>query len=210
MNATQISAQNRKKKYELFLKEINPSETDSILDVGFNNIEYSYVDNYLEKNYPYPENIVALGVDDDSVFKKQYPLVKTILYDGKTFPFEDKSFDIGWSNAVLEHVGDEDAQLLFLKEISRTCKRIYMTTPNRYFPFELHTRYPLIHWLPKPIFDKILERTPQKWAAGEYMYLLSRRKLEKLLTKAGIKNYRIHKNRFFGFTMDFSIIINAQ
>lgn len=208
MNATQISANNRKRKYQLFLDEIKPLKTDRILDVGFNNVEYSCVDNFLEKNYPYLENITALGVEDDSLFKQRYPLVETVIYDGKQYPFLDNSFDIGWSNAVLEHVGDEDAQVLFLKELRRTCNRIYLTTPNRYFPFELHTRYPLIHWLPKTMFDKILQFTPGKWASGDYMYLLSRKKLERLLQRAGISNYTIYKNIFMGFTMDFSIVIN--
>ncbi len=207
MLATKISARNRKRKYDLFLEKISPQKTDKILDVGFNNMEYSYVDNFLEKTYPYLDNITALGIEDGALFRKRYPLVNTIIYDGKKYPFEDNRFDIGWSNAVLEHVGDENAQILFLKEIRRTCKRIYLTTPNRYFPFEVYTRYPLIHWLPKRYFDKILQHTSKKWASGEYMNLLSGKKLEYLLKEAGIKNYKIYKNRFLGFTMDFSVVI---
>lgn len=208
MLATQISAKNRKQKYDLFLRKIKPLKEDRILDIGVNNIEYSYVDNFLEKNYPYLSQITALGIDDNAAFKERYPEVKSIIYDGKIFPFEDQQFDIGWSNAVLEHVGDETAQILFLKEIKRTCKRIYLTTPNRYFPFEVHTRYPLIHWLPKRTFDSIISHTSKKWAAGDYMNLLSRKKLEYLLHKADIVDYEIHKNRFLGFTMDFSVIVN--
>lgn len=207
MIADRISGSNRRKKYKLFLEKIAPSESDKILDVGFNNIEYSDVDNFLEKTYPYQTNITALGIDDDSSFKQKYPMVESNIYDGKIFPFSDNHFDIGWSNAVIEHVGSEAAQILFLKELKRTCKKIYFTTPNRYFPFEVHTRYPLIHWLPKRIFDKILQYTPKKWAAGDYMNLLSRKKIEHILSEAGIKHYQIHRNRFLGFTMDFSIII---
>ncbi len=207
MIADRISGNNRKRKYNLFLEEIKPLVSDKILDVGFNNIEYSEVDNFLEKTYPYPVNITALGIDDDSSFKKRYPMVNSVIYDGGIFPFDDNYFDIGWSNAVIEHVGDEEAQILFLKELKRTCKRLYFTTPNKYFPFEVHTRYPLIHWLPKRTFDNILQYTPKKWASGDYMYLLSRRKLERILYNAGIENYEIHKNRFLGFAMDFSVIV---
>lgn len=207
MIANLISKNNRTSKYKLFLDVIRPLESDKILDVGVNNWEYSPVDNFLEKNYPYLENITALSIDTNEEFKKRYPKVNSIVYDGFYFPFEDKSFDIGWSNAVIEHVGDIERQVLFLKELKRTCKRVYFTTPNRYFPFEVHTRYPLIHWLPKRIFDRILQFTPQKWALGDYMYLLSRKKLEKILKEAGITDYKIYKNRFCGFTMDFSIII---
>jgi SAM-dependent methyltransferase len=207
MKAQDISKKNRIKKYNLFLQKLKPSDTDKILDVGFTNKEYMSVENFLERNYLYLSNITALGIGGDDHFKKQFPDVRTVLYDGRIFPFEDKVFDIGWSNAVIEHVGGEDRQVLFLKELNRTCKKIYFTTPNRYFPFEVHTLYPLIHWFPKKIFDRILNLTPKKWAAGDYMHLLSRKKLEDILNKAGIKQYEIHKNRFMGFTMDFSVII---
>ena len=210
MNTEAVRKKNRHRKYHLFLQQIKPTDHEKILDVGFANREYSDVDNYLEKNDPYPSRITALGIDDSDIFQQRYPSVEVVCYDGKTFPFSDGQFDVGWSNAVIEHVGDEEAQVYFLKELCRTCKRVYFTTPNRYFPFELHTRLLFIHWLPKRIFDYILSFTSKKWATGNYMYLLSIRKLKKILKKAGITNYHIFKNRFCGLTMDFSIVIPSN
>ena len=207
MNAQEISTGNRRRKYDLFLNVLNPSEQDTILDVGFSNIEYSEVDNYLEKNYPFQKNITALGIDEPDLFQSRYPDVNVIRYDGKKFPFSDKSFDIGWSNAVIEHVGNEEKQILFLKELRRTCNTVYFTTPNRWFPFELHTRLPLLHWLPKRFFDTLLSFTSKKWATNDYMHLLSESKLKKILKKAEITQYRIYRNKFMGFTMDFCVII---
>jgi SAM-dependent methyltransferase len=203
-----IRQKNRIRKYKLFLQELKPSAEDKILDVGFANREISPIDNFLEKNFPYQSNITALGITQYDLFKERYPDVHAVRYDGTIFPFENNSFDIGWSNAVIEHVGGEEKQIQFLKELKRTCKKLYFTTPNRYFPFELHTKYPIIHWLPKKIFDKILIATPKKWASGEYMHLLSRKKLETVLRKAGIEKYTVYKNRFMGLTVDFSIIVN--
>jgi hypothetical protein len=190
----------------LFIQQIQPTSDSKILDVGFSNEEWLSGDNYLEKHYPYPHNITALGVCAFDLFQKRYPQVTAVRYDGKIFPFPDNSFEIGWSNAVIEHVGEEEAQTLFLKELRRTCRKVYLTTPNRYFPFELHTKIPLLHWLPKKIFDKILSHTTKRWATGDFMYLLSERQVRTLLKKAGIENYRIYRNRFMGFTMDFSIL----
>ena len=210
MIAAKIRGKNREHKYQLFIKQLNPSENDLLLDVGFCNLEFSEVDNFLEKNYPYPHNITALGIENGDLFRERYPLVTTCIYDGNNFPFENNTFDIGWSNAVLEHVGDEERQIRYLKELCRTCKKVYFTTPNRFFPIELHTRLPLIHWLPKKAFDRLISFTPKSWAAGEYMFLLSYRQLKKQLKKAGIDHYRIFRNRFCGFTMDFSILITEH
>jgi SAM-dependent methyltransferase len=203
-----ISKYNRTKKYNCFLQELNPSKESKILDVGFIDVEnYSSIENFLEKNYLYLHNITALGLSGGDVFKRDYPGVTVVLYDGNIFPFDDKLFDIGWSNAVLEHVGNEDKQILFLKEMHRTCKQLYFTTPNRYFPFELHSRYPLIHWLPKKTFDRILMHTRKRFMVGDYMHLLSCRKLKSLLKKAGITQYKIIRNRLLGFTLDFSVVV---
>ncbi len=120
-------------------------------------------------------------IDEFEEFSKRYPKVNTVVYKGDKFPFKDKEFDICWCNAVLEHVGERSRQEKFLKEVRRVAKSSFVTTPNRYFPVELHTRIPLLHYLPKGIFDIILKRVGKKWATENYMYLLSLKDIKKLL-----------------------------
>ncbi|MBN1950898.1 MAG: methyltransferase domain-containing protein [Bacteroidales bacterium] len=201
--ANKISLYNRKRKWKTFLEVVRPEENTTILDVGFNDTVVFENDNFLERNYQYRKNITALGIEEPVNFNKQYPEIKAVTYDGKIFPFADKEFDIVWSNAVLEHVGDFDRQLLFLKEIKRTGKRAFISTPNRLFPFEVHTLVLFLHWLPRKIFHKYLLWIGKEWATGDYMYLLSRSDIKKLLRDAGITRYRIFANRLMGFTLDF-------
>lgn len=202
-----ISNWNRQRKYELFQKYFPLQKQWKILDIGVTEREYSESDNYLEKHYLYPTQITALAIEPLTNFKKLYPLVATVIYEGKIYPFPDKSYDLAWSNAVLEHVGNRDRQELFLKELVRTSKRAFITTPNRWFPFEIHTRLPFVHWLPKKIADRLFALFGKKWATGDYMNLLSYRDIKKLLKKTGTKNFEIHRNRLFGFTLDFVIIL---
>lgn len=205
--ANRISKFNRVRKWKIFTKQFPFDNKTTLLDVGFNNIEYSEIDNYLEKVYPYPEKITALGVESSAAeFKTKYPKVHAVLYDGDYFPFPDQAFDIVWSNAVLEHVGDRNKQILFLKEIRRVGKRAFITTPNKYFPVEIHTRTILLHFLPQKIFYKYLKIIGKPWATGDYMNLLSNNMIVTLLKEAGIKEYRIKRNRLFFFILDFVII----
>ena len=53
-----------------------------------------------------------------------------------------------FSNAVIEHVGGRAEQRRFVDESLRVAPRAFVTTPNRWFPVEVHTRLPLVHWLP--------------------------------------------------------------
>ena len=204
--AHKISKFNRDRKWGLFINEMSPKENMRVLDIGFSENEYSNTDNYIEKYYPYRNMLTALGIDTPISFKERYPEVCVVQYDGGRFPFEDKLFDIAWSNAVIEHVGMRDRQLMFLKEINRVSKRAFITTPNKYFPVEVHTRTPFLHYLPKSVFDKYLTLIGKGWASGEYMYLLSLGEIKALLADAGIVEFEIIKNRMAGFVIDFVII----
>ncbi|MEB3181395.1 MAG: methyltransferase domain-containing protein [Nostocaceae cyanobacterium] len=204
--AYKISAWNRQRKFNCFIDNFQPTAKHTILDVGFQDKDYTGTENFLETNYLYLEQITALSLDKPKESLARYPQLKIVTYDGKIFPFPDQSFDICWSNAVLEHVGSEEQQVLFLKEIKRVAKAAMITTPNKYFPIEVHTLTPLLHFFPKKIFDNYLSFVGKKWATGDYMNLLSLRDLQRLLHQAGIDKYKIVKNRFSFFTMDFVII----
>lgn len=201
-----ISGYNRRRKWRLFNRAMQPRPEARVLDVGFSNEEYSETDNFLEKYYPYQKQITALSIEPSDKFTKRYPGVTAVTYDGGRFPFADKEFDIAWSNAVIEHVGSREDQVNFLREIHRTAQAGFVTTPNKWFPIEVHTRTPLLHWLPKNIFDAYLRLVGKKWATGTYMKLLSVREIKKMLHEAGIDEYTIVKNKLFGFTLDFVVI----
>lgn len=202
-----ISAKSRAQKFDQFLTLLDPKEKETIVDVGVNTTEYSATDNYLEKFYPYPDRITTVGVEDMSDFQKRYPKVTVVQGDGRDLSFPDNTFDIAYSNAVIEHVGNFDDQRHFLSELFRVSRRGYLTTPNRHFPIELHTRVPLLHLLlSKSSFDHFVTWIGKGWAAGNYMSLLSEKDLRALFSQVGITHYTLIRNRFLGLPMTFTIV----
>lgn len=160
------SEKSRLKKSELFLEMLNPSLLDRILDVGVAIDEMSYSDNLFEKLYPYPHNVVAVSISFPAG-GWNYSNMPFVQADGRYLPFRDQCFDIVYSNAVVEHVGETQDQRLFIHELLRVARRAFITTPNRWFPLEVHTRLPLLSWLPRPLFKHSMR------ALGHGSYLLN-------------------------------------
>jgi SAM-dependent methyltransferase len=81
-----------------------------------------------------------------------------VLGDGGSLPFADQSFDLVFSNSVIEHVGDRAQQARFAAEITRVGRRYWVQTPNRYFPIEHHLWTPFVHWVPRRWQARIVKR----------------------------------------------------
>lgn len=204
-----VSHRNRTRKYEWFVEQVALTSDARLLDVGYEGREYHSLSNSLEKLYPYPERITALGLPQDNrEFRTRHPEVRIVTYDGGRFPFADKEFDAVWSNAVLEHVGNRESQVRFVSELLRVGKIAFFTTPNRYFPIEVHTLTPLLHWLPQKVFDIWVHLTGRPWADGKNIRLLSRKELESICHDAGASDMLVKKNRVGGFTMDWCVIVS--
>src|SRR3954452_23414605 len=71
-----------------------------------------------------------------------------VVADGCLMPFQDRSFDLVVSNAVIEHVGEGAGQGGFVREHLGVCHAWGMAPPNRWFPVESHPSMLFRHWSP--------------------------------------------------------------
>ena len=176
--ADSISLRSRKQKLRLFLDELRPSAATSVLDVGADELGFGDGDgcatmNFFEESYPWPERITALGLHDGEGFRARYPDIPYIQGDACALPFADGAFDVVFSNAVIEHVGGRARQRQFVSEALRVGRRVFITTPNRRFPVEVHTRLPLVHWLPDVVSHRVYRASGKEFATD--VHLLTRR-----------------------------------
>ncbi len=147
---SRFSLLSRERKMERFYEAFKPDEKTRILDVGAE-IAFSAVRGLqLIDFYQWPHNLTALNIDETHIgrVKEKYPDINAVVGDACHLPFEDNAFDIIYSNAVIEHVGDYRRQRQMAQEIMRVGKNWFVTTPNRWYPFEFHLRLPMVTWLP--------------------------------------------------------------
>ena len=150
--ASQVSLRSRQRKLDLFRELLRPGPDTTVVDVGVTDAPFGSgsTDNFFEALYPWPERLTAVGNTELARFRAAFPLVTAVVADGRELPFEDRAFDLGFSNAVVEHVaGGREGQRQFVHELCRVARRVFVTTPNRYFPLEVHTLLPFAHWLPE-------------------------------------------------------------
>ena len=96
--------------------------------------------------------------------------------------FADRSFDVVFSNSVIEHVGPEEKQAEFAREVMRLGKSYWVQTPSKWFPIEAHSGVPFYWFLPEWLRKRMLadwrRRLPGWWADYiEATRVLSRRRL---------------------------------
>lgn len=180
--ASRLSLQARRKMFRLLMDYFQPGPSTSILDVGVTSDSSFPESNYLEQMYPYPQNIVCVGTEDGSHLSKQYPGLQYFkVTAGAPLPFEDRRFDIVFSNAVIEHVGSRTSQADFARELCRVGRAFFVTTPDRRFPVEHHTGIPLLHYLPANLYRSVLGRTRYHyWAKEEHLNIVTKRSLAAL------------------------------
>jgi len=166
--AVRLAEYQRRRMYRRFREETGIGETDSVLDVGVTSDRSYAASNYLEAWHPQKHNVTAMGIDDASFLEDLYPGMKFVHGNGLNIPFGDRHFDVVHSSAVLEHVGSADNQRRFVSECARVAGRaFFLTTPNRWFPVEFHTVLPLVHWLPKRLFRRLLRSIDMEFFAEE-------------------------------------------
>lgn len=196
----------RQKRFELFNSLIMPLPRPlRILDLGGTQVFWERM-GFLEQA---DVEIVLLNV---SMMKVSRPNVRSVIGDARAMPqFEDKEFDVVFSNSVIEHVGDYGQQRQMADEVRRVGKRYFVQTPNRFFPIEPHFLFPFFQFLPLPMkvflithfnlgwYKKTTDKEKAVEAASE-ITLLSCRKFRSLFPDA-----KMYKEKFFGLTKSFTV-----
>lgn len=172
--------------FKQLMEDFHPTSNWRVLDVGVTS-DQTADSNFFERLYPYPASITAVGLEDASHLEREFPGLLFIKADARHLPFSDKSFDLAFCSAVIEHVGSQSQQMQLLAELTRVAERVVVTTPNRYFPLEFHTLTLFLHWLPPRVFRGFLNLTGRSFfASEENLNLMSEKGLDKMLGKLSV------------------------
>ena len=166
-------------------------------------------ENWLEKHAVGKGRVLAVGLEDMRDFRRAYPNVWCVQADGCDLPFADHSIDVAVSNAVLEHV-TEERRADFVRELFRVAKRwAWFSVPDRWCPVEVHTKLPLVHWL--PFWRRALRWCGHAyWALPSSLDLYTKRRLRKLLESVHVAGGAWSLTRQHWYGIPVSLLVRYE
>ena len=202
-NPNSLNQNFRKKRFSLLKQMIDVLDKPiTILDIGGT---YNYW-----KNMSFDPTDIKIVLVNLHLEKVDHPSFTSVTGDATNLKeYADQSFDIVFSNSVIEHLYSFENQKKMAKEIQRVGTSYYVQTPNKFFPIEPHWLFPFFQFLPKQV--RIL--LTKNFNMGNYKkaktYAAAKNKVEevRLLTKKEMRSIFpgavLWKEKFFGLTKSY-------
>jgi len=185
-----LHRKSRLQKHRLFLRLLRPTAEMRILNVGATGTHLGLVEQF-ESFYEHRDRIVGGGISLAEVedYRRSFPGVEPVVFDGCALPFRDKAFDIVYSNAVIEHLPGSDYVERFAAEVQRVGKGWFVTTPNLWYPIEPHYHLPFVQLLPEISQRRLVKRLGR--TPYDHLQLLTARKMRSLFAQGKVIGCRV-------------------
>ena len=185
-----LHRKSREQKHRLFLRLLRPTPEMRILNVGASGTSIGLPEQ-LESFYDNRSRITGGGISfaDVQDYRNSFPDVQAVVFDGCALPFANKSFDIVYSNAVLEHLPGNELVERFAAEVQRVGRGWFITTPNFWYPFDPHYHLPFVQLLPEATQRNLVRRLGKM--PYDHLHLLTMKQLRRLFPAGEVVGCRV-------------------
>ena len=204
-NAQSLAVQFRRKRFAFFIALLSRLQKPvHILDIGGTEAYWKMMGlDSSDQIFITVLNLTANAVT--------LPYLTSTVGDARHIDAGHNTFDIVFSNSVIEHVGTYEDQLQMANEARRVAKRYFIQTPNKYFPLEPHFLFPFFQFLPLKAQTWLLQhfdlgwftRTPDVQKAREIV--ASIRLLDKTELVALFPTANLYEEKVLGLTKSFVV-----
>lgn len=189
---------------ELFWGSFQGKKHINVLDLGGTE-EYWRDKSIINKSHV---TITLLNLTAQAVTTPNITSIAGDAIDLSQFP--DQSFDLVFSNSVIEHVYTFENQQKMAGEIRRVGKKYFVQTPNKFFFIEPHYALPLFQFMPSSLVYQVLTKTKlsrmQRWdpkqarAYVEEIRLLSLKEMKQLFPGG-----KVYYEKLLGMNKSFTL-----
>ncbi len=197
----------RSRRMKRFARTFGLAAETTVLDVGGTPLNWELLGE--------PARVTLLNRSFATPSSRSYADFALVEGCGKRLAFANASFDVAFSNSVIEHVGGYDEQRVFASELRRVGRQVWVQTPARGFFLEPHLITPFIHY--RPIrWQRRLLRNFSVWG---WLTRPSRQVVERFLASTRLLSHaelrelfpdcEIRRERFLGLTKAYVAVRQA-
>lgn len=199
-----VSTALRQRRFERFRALVAPLPRPlKILDIGGEQLFWQL----MEFHHPSECQVTLVNLYSTEV---TLPNFSAIVGDATRLAmFADGTFDVVFSNSVIEHVGRYADQQAMAREVHRLGRSYFIQTPNCHFPIEPHFVFPFFQFLPLRLQIALTRRFNLGWyqrmptdaAARDLIRshrLLTRKEMQALFPQA-----HLYEETILGLTKSF-------
>jgi hypothetical protein len=133
----------KERRFQCFIQTLQPNSDETLLDIG------GYPFNWFQRGGLIGQvDVLNLELSPLQNPPIGAPLIRAISGDARCLGFADGTYDIVFSNSVIEHVGEIEDQEAFAAEARRVGGKLWIQTPAKGCPVEPHYLGLFIHWFP--------------------------------------------------------------
>lgn len=194
-----FSQMQRQKRMAEFIKIMNIKGGERIIDIG------GLAGFWKDCNLPL--NITIINLPGSGLRQKTNPIHKIKYIEGDACNMSsvlDGSYEIAFSNSVIEHVGPVEKQEAFAAEVQRVADRYWIQTPSIWFPLEAHNNMPFWWLYPNFMKNWFMVRWRKKLPAWAEMIdgttIIRRSELERMFPTG-----KIWSERFAGIVKSYIV-----
>jgi hypothetical protein len=156
-----LSTRFRQRRWHLLLQCFPELEEMTVIDLGGEAAAWRHAPTR-------PACVVLVNADDQP--PPVEPWMRTVTADACELPDQllAGSWDLAYSNSVIEHVGGHARRVRFAAAIGALAPRHWVQTPNRHFPIEPHFLFPGLQYLPTRLRAQVILRWPlNRWPPAD-------------------------------------------
>ncbi len=177
----------RERRMRLFIQNVDLRAGMRVIDLGGSPMIWQFVEIPLDitmLNLEYAD-----GAEEEAKTIRQHKFT-FVVGDACRADFPSSSFDLAFSNSVIEHVGSGEKRAEFAREVRRLAPRYWVQTPSKYFPIEAHTGMPFWWYYPESVRRRLKRKWHEKLPAWTEMIegtdIVEQQELEAIFPQARI------------------------
>lgn len=184
----------RRRRMAEFVKRMNLKGGERVIDLGGTPEFWA--------GCPVPVEITVVNLPGFNAVKQTPENIVLCDGDACNTDFADHSFDIAFSNSVIEHVGNEAKQRQMADEARRLAPAYWVQTPSIWFPIEAHNHMPFWWFYPSHIQRYFIRKWRRKLPEWTEMIETTRVLLRSSLRRL-FPDGEIWTERKFGFPKSY-------